>query len=73
MSQMRDLQNAFKTRIMDNQIDSEVYVNLFIDVLDSLQWDIEDYLPDGVDEWATPWDEYIEHVRVAVREMLGVS
>ena len=74
MSQMKDLQNAFKDRINKNQINPDVAVDLLIDVLDSLEWDIEDcYLPNGVARWTTPYSEYIEHGKAAVREMLGVT
>ena len=73
MSQMYDLQNAFKKRINNKQIELDVAVDLLIDVLGSLEWDIEDYLPEGVDEWTTPYSEYIEHERVAVKKMLEVE
>ena len=72
MSQLNDIAKSFKQKIADKQIEIEVAVDLFIDVIGSLEWDLEDEMDGDFDSLAD-YDSYIIKERNAAKRILSVD
>ena len=72
MSQLNDISKAFRQKIADKQIEPEVAIDLFIDVIGSLEWDLEDEM-DGDFDSLTNYDSYIISVRKAAKRILNID
>jgi hypothetical protein len=65
MSQFADLVRDFKTRVDSGKIELDAAADLFVDVIQSLEWDLEDYMTGDFDEFDN-YEEYrVEELKAA--------
>jgi hypothetical protein len=71
MSQFADLVRDFKTRVDSGKIELDAAADLFVDVIQSLEWDLEDYMTGDFDSFDNYAEYREEEIKIATRLIKG--
>ena len=72
MSQFADLVRDFKTRVDSGKIELDTAADLFVDVIQSLEWDLEDYMTCDFDSFNNYAEYHEAEIKIATRLIKGI-